>query len=542
MQYDFLKAFPKRMKNVGLYALLFFNSSQKSIWKQFGFDELAEQLNMDFAVLLFVMEQSLKEEPCTIDDIGTYIDSINAQYFSKSMTYEDCRMLGDYIINNIFSNEGRPMYFQGYDFDELSWKQIHISYVANRIVYMNQEVRRTSYYLTDDGYDLLLGTLEVEDNMKLTIQEMIFRMHLEKQSYDRALDDIKNVFNLIRIQIQKIEEAMNRIRRNVLDYNVSDYEKIQNEDLETIEETRDKFKGYRETVQSRLKELEENHIDVRALDVGEEDKLKNLREIELYLSRTIDEHQRIFNGHFDLKLLYEEELEKITEMALVQRFNLRKDLFDEILANPSGISRLDIFFHPLFNRDPDRALNLNRVLEPQSVMSSDTDETGTEEIDFNEEAWRDEQERLRRIKLKKYEDSLTVLLKAAMQKRGISLSAIQAELQDESDRSRLIPDINIFKEIMVELLRVRVIDIPALRRERAAYIQEESGDFRLNDMILKILDDNAAWRKTTKLTIEKVSGAGPVVFRNVRDELGLMRTIRCSDVMIKISEGGTDGI
>ena len=67
MQYDFLKAFPKRMKNVGLYALLFAGSSQKSIWKQYGFDELAEQLNMDFAVLLFVMEQSLKEEPCTID-------------------------------------------------------------------------------------------------------------------------------------------------------------------------------------------------------------------------------------------------------------------------------------------------------------------------------------------------------------------------------------------------------------------------------------------------------------------------------------------
>ena len=199
MQYDFLKAFPKRMKNVGLYALLFAGSSQKSIWKQYGFDELAEQLNMDFAVLLFVMEQSLKEEPCTIDDISAFIDSINAQYFRKPMTYEDCHTLGDYIINNILSNEGRPMYFQGYDFDGMSWQPIHISYVANRIVYLDQEVRRTSYYLTDDGYNLLLGTLEVENNMKLTIQEMIFRMHLEKQSYDKALDDIKNVFNLMRI-------------------------------------------------------------------------------------------------------------------------------------------------------------------------------------------------------------------------------------------------------------------------------------------------------------------------------------------------------
>ena len=542
MQYDFLKAFPKRMKNVGLYALLFSGSSQKSIWKQFGFDELAEQLNMDFAVLLFVMEQSLKEEPCTIDDISTFIDSINAQYFRRPMTYEDCHTLGDYIINNILSNEGRPMYFQGYDFDGMSWQPIHISYVANRIVYLDQEVRRTSYYLTDDGYNLLLGTLEVENNMKLTIQEMIFRMHLEKQSYDKALDDIKSVFNLMRIQIQKIQEAMNRIRRNVLDYNVSDYEKLLKEDLDTITDTRDKFRGYRETVQARVRELEETQIDVRTLDAEEEEKLKNLREIEVYLGRAIDEHQRILNGHFDLKSLYTDELEKIAEMSLVQRFNLRTELFDKILADPGSFSRLEIFFHPLFNRDPDQLLNLNMVFEPQRVMTGDEDDGSTEDIDFDEEAWKAEQDRLRKIKLKKYEGSLSALMSEAMKKKEVSLSAIQAGFKDESDRNQLIPDINIFKEIMVELLRARVIDIKALRRERADYIQEESSDFRLNNMILHLLDEHPAWQKVTKLTIEKVPGAGPVIFQNIQDETGLTRTIRCSDVMIRISEGETDGI
>ena len=542
MQYDFLKAFPKRMKNVGSYALLFAGSSQKTIWKKFGFDELAEQLNMDFAVMLFIMEQSLKEEPCTIDDISAFIDSINSQYFRKAMTYEDCRELGDFIINSLLSNEGRPMYFQGYDFDEMAWRPIHISYVANRIVYVDEEVRRTSYYLTDDGYSLLLGTLEVENNMKLTIQEMIFKMHLEKQSYDKALDDIKTVFNLMRIQIQKIQEAMNRIRRNVLDYNISDYETLLKEDLDTISDTRDKFKGYRETVKTRVRELEESRIDVRALDSGEEEKLKNLREIEVYLSRAIDEHQRILNGHFDLKSLYTDELEKIAEMSLVQRFSLRTDLFDKILEDPSGLERLNIFFHPLFNQDPERILNMDRVFEPQKIASVDEDDVSTEDIDFDEEAWKNEQEQQRKIKMKKYEDSLKVILTAAMQKKAFSLSSIRDGLKDEKDRKKLIPDINIFKEIMVELLRARVIDITALRRERADYIQEESGDFRLNNMILKLLDDNPAWHKAAKLTVEKRPAAVPVIFENVPDGSGTERTIRCSDVMIRIYEGEADGI
>ena len=34
MQYEFLKNFPKRMKNVGLYGVLIQNSIQKTSWKQ----------------------------------------------------------------------------------------------------------------------------------------------------------------------------------------------------------------------------------------------------------------------------------------------------------------------------------------------------------------------------------------------------------------------------------------------------------------------------------------------------------------------------
>lgn len=208
MQYDFLKQFPKRMKHVGMYALLIQNSMQKQIWKQYGLINLDEQLNMIFSVMLYIMEQSLKEEVCTIDDISTYIDDINVNYLGKNMSYEDCRNLGDFIINVVLCNEGKEMYFDCFDYENKAYKNENIRYVANKIVYLDSDMKRTSYYLTDDGYNLLLSTLEIENNMKLTIHEMIFKMQLEKQSYDKALDEIKNVFNQLRIQLQKIQEAM----------------------------------------------------------------------------------------------------------------------------------------------------------------------------------------------------------------------------------------------------------------------------------------------------------------------------------------------
>ena len=114
MQYDFLKAFPKRMKTVGLYALLFANSSQKALWRECGFETLAEQLNMIFAVLLYIMEQSLKEEACTMDDISVFVDAVNAEHFRKAMSFDDCQRLADFIVNIVLSNEGRAMYFSGW--------------------------------------------------------------------------------------------------------------------------------------------------------------------------------------------------------------------------------------------------------------------------------------------------------------------------------------------------------------------------------------------------------------------------------------------
>ena len=45
------------------------------------------------------------------------------------MSYEDCKSLGDFIINVVLSNEGKAMYFDGYDFEERAYRTMNISYV-----------------------------------------------------------------------------------------------------------------------------------------------------------------------------------------------------------------------------------------------------------------------------------------------------------------------------------------------------------------------------------------------------------------------------
>ena len=80
---EFLKGFSKRMKSVGRYAVLMNNSFQKTTWKQYGIESIDEQVNMIITVIQYVIENSPREDDCTIDDIAGFIGQINDLYYHR---------------------------------------------------------------------------------------------------------------------------------------------------------------------------------------------------------------------------------------------------------------------------------------------------------------------------------------------------------------------------------------------------------------------------------------------------------------------------
>lgn len=536
MQHEYLRNFARRMKHIGRYALLIGNSGQKAIWKNYGFTEEAQQLTMVIAAMLFVMEKSLRYENCTLDDITVYLDDLNTQYFHKPMSYEDCRQLGDFIINTVLCNDGIPMYYQAYDFETMAEQKLHISYISNKVVYLENEVRRTSYELTDEGYDFLLGTLEIEDNMKLTIQEMVFQLHMEKQSYDKALDDIRQMFARMRGQVQKIQDAMRRIRRNALSYNVEDYETIMQGDLDTIAEIRQKLQGYRQTVRKRIAEIDQ--LRETGQEIENVAKLDDLQEIDRYLKLALEEYQKIMHNHYDLKFLYREELENMAAMSLVQRYSLRTEIFDKVMQNPQALEKLDYLLRPLFNQPPGKQFDLWLALVPQRRRVANEEEASTETLDFDEEAWLREQEAKRQAKNQRYEASLRCILQAANPTGHITLREIQ-QLIEKGDLPlhELIPNISVFKEIMIELIRQNILEIAKLRQEQASFLQDENDSFSLSRCILKLLYENEQWKHIGRIVVARIPAAPPVVFTGILTEQGEKRKIVCSDVDIYLEAG-----
>ena len=288
-------------------------------------------------------------------------------------------------------------------------------------------------------------------------------------------------------------------------------------------------------MKGREKELEEMELNVRKLDEKEEEKLRNLGIIESYLNRTIDEHQKILSSHFDLKSLYTRELEQLSRMSFIRRFSIRSDLYEKILEQPEGLGRMEIFLRPLFGNTPDKIYNLKKSMELQRPVQKRETEDAGDVMEFGDEAWMEREEQRQREKLAKYEDSLSYLLEKAMDAANgeISLEEIRrAAASNEEGFSRLIPDVQIFKEIMVELLKGREIDIGRLQEERRQYISEFSGGFQLNEMLLNLSETFV--QPIRKIEIYRIEDGKVVTFEDVPADGGSRKNICCSNVLIRV--------
>lgn len=535
--FEFLEGYTRRMKNVGAHAFIHKNSLQKTTWKSYGFDEWYEQVNMIFLVLLYVMEQSLREEPCTLDDLGGFIDDVNRRYLKKAMSYEEGKSLGDFVVNTILCDDGKAMYFQGFDFEKECYEPIHISYIGNKVIFIEGEVRRTTYFLTTEGYNFVLSTLEIESNLKLTIQEMIFKLHLEKANYAQAVDDVKSIFNHLRIKLQEIQEAMHAVRQNALSYSVDDYRKLQEETLGALAQTKKKYEGYKQVVRENIQKLEEEHINVKQLDGKQQQNLNHLQLIESYLSRAIEEQQRILGMHFDLKSLYEKELEGISAMTLIKRFSLVNEVYEPLLQDSGALEKMGYFLGPLLNQDVGKIYNMNLAFMEQKPIRKKAIDEEASFMSFEESLWEEEKLKEKRERLKLYKKSLRRLLYFLVDKKEVTLCEMAEALQMVPDQlHELIPSVEIYREIMIELIKNRNIRIADLVEERAVLLEEESLEFQLNRVILQLVEEEVALKAIKSIEVYKAEDGQVVTFNGLLSEKGPVSKVNCSNLVMKVGK------
>ena len=87
---------------------------------------------------------------------------------------------------------------------------------------------------------------------------------------------------------------------------------------------------------------------------------------------------------------------------------------------------------------------------------------------------------------------------------------------------------------MVELIRNRTIDIATLKKERREYIQEQPDGFQLNEMILKLVEEQPENNDITSIEVKRLENEEAITFSEIKDEENRRKTIRCSNVLIRL--------
>ena len=542
LKYDFLTDFAPRMQSFGYNALLVLNSKQKAIWKEMGFETDYEQINVDFMVLIYIMEQTVRSEICTIDDITDYFFSLCKNHLHKPLSYDDCHKLCDYIVNVILSNEGKPMEFKGFDFETNEYKTYRIRYIGNKIEYTDKDTPRTSYYITEAGYTLILNTREVESNMQIPIQQMITQLHIKNGNYAKALETVKNLFKMLRVQIQKSNEAIACVKRNVLDdYSTAEYEAIQKEDLSLISDSREEFRVQRELVRNQAQQIEETNTSVTGLDEKSEQNLRDLREIDRYLSESLDEFQKIQQGHYKLREIYMEHLDWILEMENVKRINFRKEIFEPVLDNPAALSRLELLLHPLLLHHPDKIFTLDTVFEAQQVKIDEESEESVMDILVDEnDADKIKEEEYRRT-VEQYSGCIKTIIDLAMKAGGtITLEEINQITQANQEvRSTLIPSIHIFINVLREFAWASPLltaDIVETKKKDKRKKNAETSIILFDEILLSVLRDNPDWKGIEQITTEKIHDSEPVALKVSGEEGDPNKVIRSYNLRFTVQQ------
>ena len=115
---------------------------------------------------------------------------------------------------------------------------------------------------------------------------------------------------------------------------------------------------------------------------------------------------------------------------------------------------------PLFISSLPKSYNLTKAVAKQRVIKYQED-VSEEIMDFDEVSYREEQERKLRIKSQKYKGVLELVLLSLIQSGNyqVTLEEIINYSINTPNMKRLVPSIEIFREVMIELLKVGFIDV-----------------------------------------------------------------------------------
>jgi len=532
--FEFLDSFNKRMH---ITAVVDSIANRRN--RDMEIEKLFEEKHFDnlvFSVLVYIMEKTLSDDSeCDMTAIAAFLKSILPEFYHLEASNEKCRTIAEYIIKSVLQNDGVNTYFPVLDYSTGTWEQLRIRLIDDKVT-ETEEGYRVTYTLTDQGYDFLFRTKEIEEDISFSVEEFKLRELLKRKNYKKALSQSINLIQMIRQKKKDIAQFMLKVRENIYDVDIGRFEELINSTYELLQEeyqTLDEISGMVKISQDNLIE------EYRASGKANEDirkAQKEIHQIRRNLSVTLSEQKDLILSRQNLSKIYLETIKEAFSFTIEKRFDFEKEIIRNLeKCADDSIDMLWQLVNSLFMPNTRKHLNAGSIYEPQGIIKDNDEESDAQILqeDMSEDLERKRIEEINDI----YVEILERMIEFVVSRGGSSrLSGFIEHLRETPGLYNRFCTKRLLFITILKLYDIGEIDIDSWREDKEYMMANSTGEFSLEYCLAMMQEGKNKLSEISKIMVRKTDEDIFAVDSLCREsDIMISEKIEVTDFLIEIS-------
>ena len=385
---EFLQGFQERMGFVAAVDSIVGRRNRSTEIEEWFEEE--EMDNLFFSLLVYIMEQTLNEnDQCTMENMAAFLEKV-LPAFQKDFSEKQIYRLTEYMVRDILQNKGEEKTYHVMDYEH-GMKEIRIRLIQDKIT----DGGKIVYQLTDQGYNLLFRTREVDKELDFKLEQLKLKELLKRKNYKHALRQSQELMNMLRQKEKELELFIDRIRQNIYTIDRGEHKKLLDETYHLLDEEYQGMLELKEQVERDEERIYQEQADHTMEDEAVTEALRNLALIRQNLTSVTVQQRNLIGKRFEMNDIYEETIRDSFYTAMVRRYDFQKEIM-EPMEHVKGeqIESLWKLFVPLRRPRARKQLLLSMPYQPQGKLhEEETEEAAIEEDVFEEDRRFQEQRR-----------------------------------------------------------------------------------------------------------------------------------------------------
>jgi phage host-nuclease inhibitor protein Gam len=362
--YEFLTGFYERMEFIAVVDSIVNRKNKNNEIEDLFCDH--ELDNMIMSVLLFIMEKTLLEDDdCTIDSISDFLMN-TSEIYKNGLSQNQIEMLSRYIVKDILQNKGETRTYNAMDFGG-GIKPLRIRLINDKLNNNNKVI----FSLSDQGYNFLFRTKEVDKELGFTMEELKLRELIKRKNYKKAVEQSRELVRMLLSKRNDLNRFEHSLKSSIFSVDVAEYESLINDTHGILEQEYQIMSDIRQMIDLSKKHLREEELSRGFLDNDMKTAKAEISAISKNINNTINFQRILIVKLVSLKTVYLEILKEAFSQQQVKRFDFEKEILGRLeslddLARISDIRKG--LLSTLFMPQVDESLNLLRIYDRQSKL------------------------------------------------------------------------------------------------------------------------------------------------------------------------------